>query len=135
MLHRLLYVSDCVQPGGPSLLGFAQILGASDANNRRDYLTGVLLHHAGQFLQVVEGARVDVERLKRRLVQDVRHRDMRVLFEGPIAARRFGVRPMGECRVGPTATGLLAGRPLHALTADEAGDVLEAACAIAEIAA
>lgn len=135
MLHRLLYVSDSVQPDGPSLLGFAQILGASDANNRRDHLTGVLLHHAGQFLQVVEGARVDVERLKRRLEADPRHTNLRVLFEGAIQARRFGQRPMGECRVGPTALGLLAGRPLDLLKADEAGAVLEAACAVADMAA
>lgn len=54
-LHRAIYVSDAVGDAATSLLVLVEILGESERNNRRDGLTGVLMRHAGLFLQVIEG--------------------------------------------------------------------------------
>ncbi len=135
MLQRLIYVSDCVEPNGPSLLNFAEILGVAGRNNRRDHLTGVLLHHDGQFLQVVEGSRVDLDRLLQKLRQDPRHANMRIMQHEAISARLFGNHPMGQCHIGPTARCLIAGRRLDELEAPQAMAVLKASCVMFDMAA
>lgn len=96
MLHRVIYASEAVGATGASTLSIAQILGVSERNNRRDHLTSCVMFHQGHILQVVEGARVDVDRLVRRLLDDPRHTGLRVLSDTPIVARRLD-EPMGLC--------------------------------------
>ena len=88
-LFRIIYVSDAVGAAGEGLMPLIDIIGVSDRNNRRDQLTGVLLRHGGRFLQSIEGARVDIDRLMGRLAQDRRHANLRVLVDRPIVARAF----------------------------------------------
>jgi hypothetical protein len=88
-LFRIVYVSDAVGAVGEGLLPLIDIIGVSDRNNRRDHLTGVLLRHDGRFIQAIEGARVDLDRLMARIGGDRRHRDIRILSDRPIAARLF----------------------------------------------
>ena len=87
LLYRLIYVSDATGAAGANLFVLADILGASDHNNRRDRLSGVLVQHAGRFMQQLEGARVDLDRLMTRLQADPRHRNIRVLQDAPIRER------------------------------------------------
>ena len=94
MLQRAIYVSDAVNGAGSDLQSLAEILGVSDANNRRDRLTGVLLHHDGRFLQAIEGRRGDLDRLIRKLKADPRHTNLRFLTDGPLEGRRHGDAPM-----------------------------------------
>ena len=68
----------------PSL---AQILGASDANNRRDHICSAMLLHEGRMVQVVEGARADLDRLLLRMQNDLRLRGLQILADQPIRAR------------------------------------------------
>ncbi len=96
MLYRLIFASEAVGATGTSALSIAQILGVSVANNRRDHITGCMMFHRGHILQVVEGARVDLDRLLRRLRDDPRHTALRVLSDLPIAARRIE-HPMDIC--------------------------------------
>jgi hypothetical protein len=96
MLHRVIYASEAVGPTGFSTLTLAHILGAAERNNRRDHVTGGLLIHQGHILQVLEGARVDLDRLLRRLLADPRHTGLRVLVDTPIPARRWD-EPMTLC--------------------------------------
>ncbi len=88
-LFRIVYVSDAEGAAADGLMPLIDIIGVSDRNNRRDHLTGVLLRHGGRFLQVVEGARVDVDRLMARLAADRRHRNLRILADRPVEARLF----------------------------------------------
>lgn len=115
-------------------MSIAQILGASDVNNRRDHLTGVLLSHAGWFMQVVEGGRPDLDRLIGRLRADPRHRKMAVLFDGPVGGRRFGSRAMAQAEVTDRVEALLAGRYLRTLTLAEAEAVFLASEATLDLA-
>lgn len=89
MIYRALYISTAVGICTNSLLSLADILGSSDRNNRRDDITGLLVAHDGRFLQVLEGARSDLERLIGRVAQDPRHTDIEMLTLGPASARRF----------------------------------------------
>jgi hypothetical protein len=89
VLHRVIYASEAVGATGNSTLSIAQILGVSDRNNRRDHISGCLMFHQGHILQVLEGQRVDLDRLMRRLLTDARHTGLRVLSDMPIAARRL----------------------------------------------
>lgn len=124
MLQRAIYVSDAVGTAGGSILSIAQILGVSDANNRRDHLTGALILHQGQFMQVIEGARSDLDRLLKRLNDDPRHTNLRLLTNGPAGSQRFGVHPMTRINVCADMEAILADRPLSALALPDAEALL-----------
>lgn len=120
----MIYASEAVGATGTSMLSIAQILGVSEANNRRDHLTGCLMFHRGHILQAIEGGRADIDRLMRRLLEDPRHRGLRVLVDQPIAARRLG-EPMGLCG-DPGALLRRIGLPcLSRVTADEVETLLD----------
>lgn len=124
MLHRVIYASEAVGATGTSTLSIAQILGVSDANNRRDHLTGCVMFHDGHILQVLEGGRADLDRLMRRLLADPRHTGLRVLVDTPIA-RRVLVEPMSLCG-DPVALLARIGLPgLSRITAHEVERMLE----------
>ena len=120
MLQRAIYVSDAAGAQGSTILSMALILGASDANNRRDHVTGMLIYHRGQFMQVIEGARVDIDRLMKRLRADVRHGNIRMLTEGAVGPRRFGTAPMVQVPVEGAVADSLGDRTLGALSLHEA---------------
>lgn len=84
MLHRVIYASEAVGATGVSTLSIAQILGVSEVNNRRDGIQAALMFHGGHIVQAMEGKRVDLDRLMRRLLADRRHTGLRVLIDIPI---------------------------------------------------
>ena len=116
MIQRAIYVSDAVGTAGNSVLSIAQILGASDVNNRRDHLTGVLLFHRGQFMQVVEGARTDLDRLLTRLRADPRHENIRMLVDENVIGDPLGVYPMARIPVDGKVAAMIGDRPLDCLS-------------------
>ena len=97
MLHRVVYVSESAGATGVSTQSLAEILGASDRNNRRDHLTGCIMFHEGRIVQAIEGGRVDIDRLIRRLLVDPRHTGMRIIVDTPISERLMH-EPMALCR-------------------------------------
>lgn len=129
MIHRAIYHSDAVGKAGTGLISVAHILGVSDRNNRRDHLTGLLVAHEGRFLQVIEGARADIERLLARLAHDPRHRDMRLLTLEPVTERRFPHWSMAQAAITPRLDSVIADRSLDGLDAAQALALLEAAAA------
>ncbi|HZV85812.1 MAG TPA: BLUF domain-containing protein [Brevundimonas sp.] len=124
MLHRIIYASEAVGPTGASTLSVAQIIGVSERNNRRDQVTSCVMFHRGHILQVLEGARPDLDRLMLRLLADPRHTGLRVLSDMPISGR--GVDdPMALCG-NPESLLDRVGLPcLSRLTAREAEQLLE----------
>lgn len=124
MLYRLIYVSETVGSTGASVLSIAQILGIAERNNRRDHITSGVMFHNGWCLQAMEGTRGDLDRLMRRLREDRRHRNIRVLVDKPIAERRFA-EPMGLCS-DPQAMLKAIGLPdMAAITGYEAERIVE----------
>lgn len=96
MLYRAIIAAETVGSTGVSTLSLAQILGISERNNRRDDITSGLMFLDGWCLMGMEGHRVDVDRLLRRLTEDRRMKGLRVLVDKPIAARSF-CEPMTLC--------------------------------------
>jgi hypothetical protein len=87
------------------------LLGTSRRNNRRDNITGLLLHvvatddAGGAFVQVLEGDEVDVEACYARIETDDLHSGLRVLDRGPAAGRDFADWTMRLERVHPAEAG------------------------------
>ncbi|ADK99333.1 BLUF domain-containing protein [Brevundimonas subvibrioides] len=124
MLYRLIYISEAVGSTGASTLSIAQILGISERNNRRDHITSGVMFHDGWCLHAIEGARVDIDRLMRRLREDRRHTNIRVLVDKPIAERRF-CEPMGLCH-DPLAMLRMIGSPeMASITGYEAERIVD----------
>ncbi len=126
-LHRAIYVSDAVGGAATSLLVLAEILGASDRNNRRDGLTGVLMRHGGCFMQAIEGRRVDVDRLMDGVRLDPRHENLRLLSDQNVAERLFREWPMTLVEMTPNAARVLNGAGLDQLSPDRAEALLTTA--------
>jgi hypothetical protein len=124
LLHRVIYASEAVGVTGTSTLSIAQILGVSERNNRRDHLTSCVMFHRGHILQVLEGARGDLDRLMRRLLADPRHTCLRVLVDRPIPARAIH-EPMGLCGDPAEMLARVGLSSIAGLTADEAETVLD----------
>ncbi|MEL6258287.1 MAG: BLUF domain-containing protein [Pseudomonadota bacterium] len=70
-LYRLVYVSTA----SPELVqdDIAAILDTSVSNNYERFITGILIHARGHFLQVLEGNEQEVMEIYKRIVRDPRH--------------------------------------------------------------
>lgn len=111
-LERIVYCSRSTSPHIEAVMNLVQILAVSQRSNRRDEITGALAVSRGWFLQVVEGGRLDLDRLLSRLRGDPRHDQIDILDRRAIAERRFGDWAMAA----PTIT------PANADRIDEAVD-------------
>ena len=69
-VHELIYVSAAVTPMDQQEL--AALLLKARANNKRLDVSGILVHHEGSFLQVLEGDPTVVEPLFARIQRDKR---------------------------------------------------------------
>ena len=65
------------------------------AFNRDNSITGLLLHHGGQFMQLLEGDQHDVLRLYRKIAEDSRHRDVVIEVNAQADQRLFPQWGMG----------------------------------------
>lgn len=94
MLVRCLYASRAVQGGGEGLL--SRILEQSRRNNARMGVTGLLVHADGIFVQALEGGRVELSGLLKKLMRDERHTNVTILLFEEIAERRYANWTMGQ---------------------------------------
>ncbi|MFN3879559.1 MAG: BLUF domain-containing protein [Brevundimonas sp.] len=89
MLYRLVFVSEMIGGIGTDVQSVAEILGASERNNRRDEISSAMMFYEGEAAQMAEGARADLDRLLTRLSKDPRHRNIRILEDRPVMQRRM----------------------------------------------
>ncbi|MCR5874093.1 BLUF domain-containing protein [Phenylobacterium sp. J426] len=88
-LHRLVYASrQAIEPVRLNAQ-VDEIIRASIRNNRAVAITGLLLVHDGWFLQALEGPAEAVMSTYRRILDDPRHKEPRVLQAGPATMREF----------------------------------------------
>jgi hypothetical protein len=92
-LISLVYVSASVVPF--SKLDLLELLTKSRENNSRLGITGMLLFKDGNFLQVLEGDRKNVQSLYQKISGDPRHNKVAGLFEGSSQQRDFPDWSMG----------------------------------------
>jgi len=90
-ITRLTYYSRISIDGEAQSIAdrFEDILIESVTNNRRDDVTGALIHDDTWFAQVLEGSEAAVSATFERIWRDRRHCDVRLVKIQPVAARRF----------------------------------------------
>lgn len=93
MLYHLGYVSTESRKMGSDEL--VSLLDEALERNRVKDITGLLLHREDSFFQVIEGEEAEVKQIFSSIRQDPRHHGIKVLFEGPLAAREFPDWRMG----------------------------------------
>jgi hypothetical protein len=66
-----------------------EILLKSRKNNQVNNLSGILLFRNGDFLQLIEGEKINVYYTLKKIRDDQRHMNMKMLYEGEIQKRIF----------------------------------------------
>ena len=92
-LIQLIYVSAAVKLF--SELELFDLLQLSRDANEKYGVTGCLLYQEGNFMQVLEGSKIDVERLFANISLDSSHRGIILLLKEPIGQRSFADWSMG----------------------------------------
>ncbi len=93
MLYELLYTS--VATNRMNNRELLKLLGSCRARNRSVKITGMLVYHNGEFMQLLEGEKEIVLDLFRRINRDKRHHTVRKFWESPIEKRGFADFSMG----------------------------------------
>ena len=106
-LHRLIYCSRYDVPEADLDETVGDIIRASIRNNRACAVTGMLLVHAGWFVQALEGSPEAVLTTYGRISHDPRHSEPKVLSAGPAETRSFGDWNMCALRVTPSDDAIL----------------------------
>ena len=86
-LHELIYVSMATRE--MSLTDLTALLDQSREKNARLNITGLLVYHKMEFMQLLEGRREDIFELYDTICRDERNKQNHLLWDGPIAQRSF----------------------------------------------
>lgn len=89
-LHYLCYRSKSCLEAPQSASEARQIAMNSSQRNQDNDVTGVLVFRAGYFLQLLEGPEQSLIETLERIRKDKRHKDIRLLSQGPLERRQFG---------------------------------------------
>lgn len=90
---QLMYTSKATVPGTPETL--RAMLEVSRDRNSEVGITGLLIYAQDSFLQLLEGGAADVDQTFRRIADDPRHSDIRLLERQAVRHRGFGEWSMG----------------------------------------
>lgn len=106
---QLAYRSTSLVDDGSStfFITLAEIIERSLINNARTHITGVLAFNNGQFVQILEGAASDVDPLVATILQDPRHRDIRMMSRQNVGKRSFGSWSMAFAGGGTSAGAIM----------------------------
>lgn len=115
-MHQLVYISTA--RAGITDADVDAILATSRHNNRRDEITGLLVHDGKRFLQALEGYGPLVEAAFTRIKADPRHRAAVMLSFREVADRQFGTWDMACQRVSSAPAGGSLGDTVDALVAE-----------------
>jgi hypothetical protein len=87
MLYELIYHSTTAVNFDISAI--PEILEKSRIKNEQNQITGCLIYHEFEFLQILEGPEAAVKSLYARIEKDPRHGHISALAQGPIKERAF----------------------------------------------
>lgn len=92
-MHRIIYLSSSVKFLTPKEINF--LLMQSRKNNLQTSITGILLYIDGDFLQVLEGPKVEILKLFDTIKADHRHKCIITVFNDTIKGKYFPNWVMG----------------------------------------
>ena len=87
MLYELTYESVAIK-GMPNL-DIDELLEVSRTRNSEIGITGCLVYYNQRFIQILEGDREAVQQLYKKIENDGRHTDVRVIAENAVESRTF----------------------------------------------
>ena len=88
-MHLIVYMSEYVGNSNSMFSDIGDIITTSKANNPKRGITGILLYHKGNFVQVLEGEEAALRGLMQIIEKDERHKDLRYLVDENITERGF----------------------------------------------
>jgi hypothetical protein len=86
-LYQLVYISSATAKFSQDQL--MALLEHSRRKNSRAGISGILLYHDGNFMQLLEGEEATVQAVYARIIQDPRHRACMTLIQGAVKDRLF----------------------------------------------
>ncbi|CAA2102067.1 BLUF domain-containing protein [Variovorax paradoxus] len=92
-LYEVLYCSTLTQDLPPNTVG--SIATRARGRNVERGITGLLVFDGQRFCQHLEGPREAVDALMQQIEKDPRHTDIRVVYQAPLAVRRYTGFGMG----------------------------------------
>lgn len=69
--------------------GLSDIINVSRKYNPKSQITGIISYREGQYLQVIEGPYLEVDKLMAKIMTDPRHEDLWVFLDTHVAKRSF----------------------------------------------
>ena len=89
-MHLITYISD-LELSYESKIDqvLDDIVAVAKEENLKRQITGVLFFHNNKFMQVIEGARTDLEFLMYKITKDPRHFNIEYLINTPVESRGF----------------------------------------------
>lgn len=108
-LFQIVYVSSAVRPFSSNDL--AHLLAQARTRNTAADVTGMLLYHDGNFMQLLEGGEKQVRETYERIKEDPRHTGIITLIQAPTSERicgdwSMGLRSISSEEVGTSNGGL-----------------------------
>tara|TARA_R110002094_G_scaffold218494_1_gene190090 strand:+ start:185 stop:589 length:405 start_codon:yes stop_codon:yes gene_type:complete len=100
-LTQLIYVSSAKELLGEQELN--NMLALARKANKSHQITGLLLYKEGNFMQVIEGNKNDIEQLFANITKDDRHTGIILLLKETITQREFPNWSMAFKKLSPTA--------------------------------
>jgi len=86
-MFQLLYFSKAIKEYSDEDL--KALLYQSIENNSRKNITGMLIYHEQNFIQILEGERKELKALMSKILLDSRHYDVKIIRESEIERRQF----------------------------------------------
>jgi hypothetical protein len=86
-LYEIIYTSLASRELPPEEL--AQLLDKARLSNAAQGITGMMIYHRREFMQLLEGEQAAVQALYDRIASDPRHQQLRKIWDGPIRERGF----------------------------------------------
>ena len=88
-MHLIIYISDYTGLENDINQKLEDICTVSKEKNPEHGITGLLFYHAGNFLQAIEGEKIELESLMNVLEKDDRHKNITRVVDEEIHARGF----------------------------------------------
>ena len=86
-LYEIIYVSLASRDLPAEEL--VQLLDKARSHNASQCITGMMVYHRREFMQLLEGEQATVQELYDRIASDPRHQQLRKIWDGPIRERGF----------------------------------------------
>jgi hypothetical protein len=87
MYYELLYTSEASWEMNQQEL--LELLVQARKKNQQLDVTGILLYHQKEFMQLIEGKKEDILQLWKTIRKDKRHFFAKVIYQGPVSERGF----------------------------------------------